>query len=74
MICYFFSLLVNIWVKFIMPKFNNQSIIITFLFIGCKGKQYFRITKRNHRKSFNNSKILYVISQIISYSPVRKGK
>ena len=74
MICYFFSLLVNIWVKFIMPKFNTQSIIITFLFIGCKGKQYFRITKRNHRKSFNNSTILYVISQIISYSPVRKGK
>ena len=74
MICYFFSLLVNIWVKFIMPKFNTQSIIITFLFIGCKGKQYFRITKRNHRKSFNNSKILYVISQIISYSPVGKGK
>ena len=74
MICYFFSLLVNIWVKFIMPKFNTQRIIITFLFIGCKGKQYFRITKRNHRKSFNNSKILYVISQIISYSPVRKGK
>ena len=74
MICYFFSLLVNIWVKFIMPKFNTQSIIITVLFIGCKGKQYFRITKRNHRKSFNNSKILYVISQIISYSPVRKGK
>ena len=74
MICYFFSLLVNIWVKFIMPKFNTQSIITTFLFIGCKGKQYFRITKRNHRKSFNNSKILYVISQIISYSPVRKGK
>lgn len=74
MICYFFSLLVNIWVKFIMHKFNTQRIIITFLFIGCKGKQYFRITKRNHRKSFNNSKILYVISQIISYSPVRKGK
>ena len=74
MICYFFSLLVNIWVKFIMPKFNTQSIIITFLFIGCKGKQYFRITKRNHRKSFNNSKILLVISQIIGYSPVRKGK
>ena len=23
MICYFFSLLVNIWVKFIMPKFNT---------------------------------------------------
>ena len=74
MICYFFSLLVNIWVKFIMPKFNTKSIIITFLFIGCKGKQYFRITKRNHRKSFNNSKILLVISQVISYSPVRKGK
>ncbi len=74
MICYFFSLLVYIWVYFIMPKFISHSIIINFLFIGCKGKQYFRITKRNHRKSFNNSKILYVISQIISYSPVRKGK
>ena len=74
MICYFFSLLVNIWVKFIMPKFNTQRIIIIFLFIGCKDKQYFRITKRNHRKSLNNSKILLVISQIISYSPVRKGK
>ena len=60
--------------KFIMPKFNTQRIIIIFLFIGYKGKQYFRITKRNHRKSFYNSKILLVISQIISYSPERKGK